>query len=94
MKNYTLLVILLIVTASSCSKQNTEPITVIKDCTGSYLRFNGKDYQVCNQESLKDYKSGTQIETSFEQIESCSNNEIVCLMYHINEGCVNVLKIE
>ena len=37
----------------SCEKERTEKVTVIKDCTGSYLRFDGKDYLICNREKIQ-----------------------------------------
>lgn len=78
----------------SCSKVNNESMTVIKDCTGSYLRFNAKDYQVCNIEIVADFENGAKVEASFEKIDECENNWIVCYMLHENEGWINVIKVE
>ena len=78
----------------SCSKVNNKNMTVIKDCTGSYLRFNGKDYQICNIEIVEDFENGVEVEASFERIDDCENNWIVCYMLHENEGWINVTKIE
>lgn len=69
-------------------------MTVIKDCTGSYLRFNGKDYQICNIEIVEGFESGVEVEASFERIEDCKNNWVVCFMLHENEGWINVTEIE
>ena len=78
----------------SCSKVNNKNMTVIKDCTGSYLRFNGKDYQICNIEIVEGFENGVEVEASFEKIDDCENNWAVCYMLHENEGWVNVTKIE
>jgi len=71
-------------------------MTVIKDCTGSYLKFNDNDYHICNFEILDEFESETEVEASFNKIESCTNIDslVVCLMYHENEGLINVTKIE
>ena len=39
----------------SCEKERTEKVTVIKDCRGSYLRFDGKDYLICNREKAEPF---------------------------------------
>lgn len=69
-------------------------MTVIKDCIGSYLRFNGKDYQICNIEIVESFENGVEVEASFERIEDCKNNWAVCFMLHENEGWINVTEIE
>jgi hypothetical protein len=37
-----------LLTLLSCKRETNKPMTVIKDCTGTYLRMDGKDFQVCN----------------------------------------------
>ena len=70
-------------------------MVVIKDCTGSYLRFNEKDYHICNAEVVENYNDGTEVKASFEKINNCSDSdEVVCEMLHHNEGWVNVTKIK
>lgn len=70
-------------------------MTVIKDCTGSYLRFNDKDYHICNIEIVENYNDGTEVNASFKNIDDCPDNaEIVCEMLHNNEGWVEVTKIK
>ena len=37
----------------SCSVSNVKSTaTVVKDCTGTYLRINKEDYQVCNADTV------------------------------------------
>ena len=68
---------------------------VIKDCTGKYLRFNEKDYHICNIEIVENYNNGAEVKASFKKIDDCQDNdEIVCEMLHNNEGWINVTKIE
>ena len=70
----TTLTTILLTTLISCSKVNNKNMTVIKDCTGSYLRFNGKDYHICNIEMVESFANGVEVEGSFEKIDDCENN--------------------
>ena len=66
-------------------------MTVIKDCTGSYLRLNGNDYHICNFKIVDTFDNGTKVEGSFNKIDECiDNDEVVCEMYHQNEGWIEV----
>lgn len=79
----------------SCSKVSNRNMTVIKDCTGSYLRFNGNDYHICNIESVIDIESGTEVKASFEKSDNCPDYPVaVCEMLHENKGWIHVTKIE
>jgi len=70
-------------------------MTIIKDCTGSYLRLNNKDYHICNIEVTESFDSGTEVEASFKKIGDCQTNPPTeCEMLHKNEGWINVSKIE
>jgi len=81
----------------SCEKERTEKVTVIKDCTGSYLRFDGKDYLICNREKAEPFSDGTIVTATFKAIKNCTGSAkdaIVCMMYHQNEGWIEVEKIQ
>ena len=97
MKNiFFILTSIILIAFSSCSEINNRNMTVIKDCTGSYLRFNNKDYHICNFEIVDEFGDETEVKASFNKIETCSNLEgiAVCEMYHKNEGLINVTEIE
>lgn len=80
---------------TSCTKVNYKNATVIKDCTGSYLRINEKDYHICNDETVENYQSGEEVTASFKKIENCSNDTlIVCELYHQNEGWIEVTEVK
>ncbi|PCJ28861.1 MAG: hypothetical protein COA97_00555 [Flavobacteriales bacterium] len=89
-----ILTVLFLTTFISCSKVNNKNMTVIKDCTGSYLRFNDKDYQVCNIEVVENFDNGTEVKASFKKIDKCENNWGGCNMLHQNEGWINVRNIK
>lgn len=82
--------------AISCSMQKPgAEMQVIRDCTGTYLRMNKKDYHVCNVEKLAAFADGQTIRASFKKISECSKQpEIVCMMFHENEGWVEVKKVK
>lgn len=87
---------ILLFTNFSCQKEKSVKMTVIKDCTGVYLRIDKKDYQVCNVEKLESYSDGTEINVVYQNITSCPslNNKIVCMMYHPSEGLIEVNRID
>ena len=92
MKN--LLYILFILITISCTKINKQVI-VVRDCTGAYLRLDGKDYHVCNLEKIETFTDGSIITASFKKISVCNGsavNSAVCGMLHENEGWIEVTK--
>jgi len=78
---------------SACKKINDKSVTVIKDCTGTYLRYKGNDYRVCNTEGTDAFPDGTQVIATFKKIKKCSKEGVVCLMMHQNEGWIEVIEI-
>lgn len=83
-------------TLIACEKEHTENVTVIKDCTGSYLRFEGKDYLICNREKAEPFSHGQAVTATFTEIKDCNGSAkdaIVCMMLHENEGWIEIEKI-
>lgn len=70
--------------------------TIVSDCTGKYLRIEGKDYLVCNTDLIKNYREGTSVTATFEKIEKCPefDGKIACMMYHENEGLIRIKSIK
>tara|TARA_B100000378_G_scaffold134736_1_gene108838 strand:+ start:187 stop:474 length:288 start_codon:yes stop_codon:yes gene_type:complete len=92
---YSLLAVVFL-TLLSCHKFKNKAVTVVRDCTGTYLRLDEKDYHVCNYELLKDYNDGDQLRVSFKAIDKCPrfDSTYVCLMAHLNEGLIEVEKVK
>jgi hypothetical protein len=87
----------ILLTFLSCKKECNKSMTVVKDCTGTYLRTDGKDYHVCNSDKLESYSNGTEVRATFKKTDKCTgpaNDAPVCYMLHENEGWVDVVKIE
>jgi len=79
----------------SCLKKG-QPVTIVRDCTGSYLRMDGKDYHICNTEKTDAFVTGAEVNARFLKIGSCkgeANDMPVCEMLHENEGWIKVKRI-
>ena len=88
---------LLLVAIISCKKIVHQSSTIVRDCTGTYLRINEKDYQVCNLEKVNPYADGDLITVTYKKINKCSssnNDAITCKLFHANEGWIEVTKIK
>ncbi|MFO0322118.1 MAG: hypothetical protein ACK504_06800 [Bacteroidota bacterium] len=84
-----------LLTFFACKKVKNEAMTVIRDCTGTYLRFKGKDYHVCNLEKVSSFEDGTEVTATFKKIKECSSiSGGYCLKFHENEGWINVEKVK
>jgi hypothetical protein len=96
MKKRTLIFLTLVVLITillSCQKKRNRTVTVERDCTGTYLRLDGKDYRVCNLEKVSSFSDGAFVTATFKKIKECNGSakdSIVCEMLHINEGWINV----
>ena len=96
-KSILIATIITLLTLFSCKKEKNAEVSVVRDCTGTYLRFEGKDYHVCNSEKLASFRNGMTVKATFKRIKKCdgsANNETKCLMIHSNEGWIEVEKIE
>lgn len=87
---------LLVCTLQACSKSdatNTNA-TVIKDCTGVYLRIDNKDYMVCNREKFTNIPEGTTVNAIFTKTDNCNMDWIVCMMLHEYHGVIEVHSVQ
>lgn len=67
------------------------PVQVIKNCTGTYIRYLGKDYRVCNDELLRYYADGSHATVTFSPAGDCSNGDrYLCNMYYYYEETVSI----
>lgn len=88
---------LFLLTQYSCKKVKNETMTVIKDCTGVYLRFLGKDYAVCNLDKVASFSDGATVTATFKKIKECNDigqSIFVCMLWHESEGWIEVEKIK
>jgi hypothetical protein len=87
----------IIITSAACQKENKFAMIVIRDCTGTYLQHDGKDYRVCNLEKVQNFVDGAKVTASYKRLNECRGegiNQIVCLMYHQHEAWIEVTTIK
>ncbi|MCO6498364.1 MAG: hypothetical protein J5I50_11965 [Chitinophagaceae bacterium] len=92
-----LTVLVLFASLQGCKKEgnlNLVEATVVIDCTGLYLKVDGLDYKVCNEETLANYSSGDKVKATFVKIKDCTARAIICDLYHPYESWINVMKVE
>lgn len=98
-----ILVAFMLLTIGACNKNQDlvvpdldASMTVVKNCTGVYLSYNGKNYLVCNSSLLKNYKEGEKVTAELKIIENCKNPENVtgCAMAFPYELQVQLLALK
>lgn len=91
------LILVALLALTACRQHTCTNATVVKDCTGTYIRINGKDYHVCNREKTDSFADGTAVSVEYKTISNCNGtakDDIVCLMIHENEGWIEVKSIK
>ena len=89
------MILISLLISSACEKDSLETAVIVKDCTGTYLRQDGKDFHVCNTDKLEFFSDGETVSVTFKKIDACGEaiGLIVCDMLHESEGWVQVLRI-
>ena len=95
-KSLSITTVAVLLTLFSCKRETNKPMTVVKDCTGTYLRIDGKDFQVCNVGKLSLLSAGSTVDATFRKIDNCKRLEdkVVCMMLHPNEGWIEIVKLK
>ena len=92
-----ILTLLITLTFFSCKKDLTKNATVIKDCTGTYMRLNGKDYKVCNIEKVSSFQIGITVLVSFKKLKDCEGSGNIvstCYLLHQFESWIEIKNIK
>lgn len=92
----TMLIVFVLSITLSCKKSIHKGATVVIDCSGTYLKIAGKNYQVCNSESLSSFENGNNVTVNYKSIESCASLlpiTAICNLNYPNEGWIEVLKV-
>lgn len=90
---YSFFVFVAWLSLSGCTDSQTQTAIVIKNCTGSYLRFEDNDFKICNQEIIESYQEDEVITANLRHIDHCSY-DYACNLYYPFEGWVEILEIE
>lgn len=101
MRTLIMLTTLFTLTLSSCSsipaipQERTFTGTVVRDCTGTYIRIDNKeDYLVCNAHLLSGKKDGEIVSVVYGNENECKNLEkqATCMMFHEHKGKISIKK--
>ena len=95
----TLIVIIFLVLFISCKKRTTRTMLLVKDCSGTYLKFEGTYYPVCNIEFLAALQDGAEVKATYKKVGNgkCADREnIHCAMFQgYNVGdWIEVIKLK
>jgi hypothetical protein len=92
---YSIIILFIGILTLACAKKNGVEASITRDCTGTYIRIQDKDYLVCNINSVAEYNEGDKVKVSYKVVTDCPEKEglMVCMMYHENEGMVRILKV-
>lgn len=77
----------------SCGKLKQREMLVVRDCTGTYLRLDDRDYKVCNTNATDIFVEGTMVRAAVQTNASCNDDGYYCEMYHQYDSRVRVLSI-
>jgi hypothetical protein len=76
---------------ASCTKEvNSGKIN--RDCTGTYLELDNKDYLICNPSMTDSYSDGSEVLVQFD-FKSEGKSFGTCYMHHENYGFVEITYI-
>lgn len=79
----------------SCKPKCDRDAQIIRDCTGTYIRVDNKDYKVCNVGIVSGRADNVIIKVKYKRLDSCSKkSEPMCLMAHDNQGWVEILEVD
>lgn len=90
------IILVVLVYTISCVKVSNKKGRIVKDCTGTYFRYEGKDYHVCNTEMTDLQKDSNEVTVTFKKLKECkgtAQNAVVCEMLHKNEGWIEIVSI-
>jgi len=78
----------------ACNKVNDQAVVLERNCTGTYLQFNDKNYKVCNTDKTAPYEDGQTLTASFRKISDCpSDSGFICQMAFPYESWIEVKSI-
>jgi hypothetical protein len=76
---------------------HSNKVEFVRDCTGSYVRFDAKDYKICNYQDVQKYETGDVLMVSYDSIGNCANinpEQLTCKMAHMFEYHLHINKSE
>ncbi len=76
--------------------EDFQTVVIVRNCSGTYVKIDEQDFQVCNAEALEKFDDGESVDIEYEDVEKCENKEgvAVCMLYHPHEGYVFVNQVK
>lgn len=77
----------------ACIKVYNQEVIVIREGGTTALRFEGRTYQVANEEMLSEYEHNSPLRATFMQVNDHNgpaNHDIVCMMLQEQQGWIRV----
>lgn len=67
-----------------------------RDCTGTYIELNNKDYLICNPSMTDSFPNGSSVKVKYTSKSACPSEPGVsmCELYHKNYGSVEITEIK
>lgn len=94
-----LMISISILISAACEKDELETAiqaVIVRDCTGTYLRHDGKDFHICNIDKVETFTNKETISLTFKKLGTCNGSgigSIVCDMLQKSEGWIEVIRI-
>ena len=76
----------------SCGITQEMQGTIVKDCTGTYIRHNNIDYKICNESEIGTAYVDQRITVNYSEVKECKNVSS-CPIYHPAAKNIKVKKI-
>lgn len=85
---YTLLVFSLF---TMCTKKvEYTSVIVVRDCSGTYLKVDGKVYFVCNPDKIASVLDGSELLVTYTPCSECTDRQTHCLILRPYESCFTI----
>jgi hypothetical protein len=76
----------------SCVPSQEIVATVVRDCSGTYVRRNNVDFKVCNSVNLTRFENGQRIIAKYKEVYECADTTTKCIWYHPYAQTVKIKK--
>lgn len=92
MKALVVLTLFLVCSVSCEKKVEYISATVVRDCSGTYVRMDGKEYFVCNPEKIASAVDGAEVQFTYVSCDACTDRQEHCLIARPYESCITLVK--
>lgn len=91
-------ILTLLIILPSCNRKYNQSASIVRDCTGTYLRWRDADYYIVNDDTTDDFNNDDEVNVTFKDVTKNADkitfeNESNCMLYHAIEGLVEIKRI-